>query len=43
MFRRIVHALCSPVGGYGRDRGMPYADIAPVRRAPVIHVESRRP
>ena len=41
MFRRIIQALCSPVPGHGRDPGMPYADMPPIRLAPVFHAGSR--
>lgn len=42
MFRRIIQELCSPVPGHGRDPGMPYADMPPIRLAPVFHAGSRQ-
>ena len=42
MFHRIIHGLFNPIPGHGKDPGMPYADITPVRQAPVIHGGFRR-
>ncbi len=42
MFRHFVHAFLHARIGYGLDAGMPYADITPIRLAPVIHRHSPR-
>ena len=42
MFHRFVHVLAiRPLFGFGNDPGMPYADITPIRRDPVIHADQR--